>query len=202
MRHRLYYHITWTTREREPLISVGLAEFLSRFLPAIVRQERGRVIALGMVSSHLHLLVRLHPTSDIPRLLQRMKGGSANVAQREGHNGIGAELRWAKGYNIESVGPRQIPVVMEYVFHQPEHHPEEAIPGWKSANFEMEEPVAISDLSAEPRLSRDRHGGAYRGVSRLKAAARPIGRRGRRCNEIAERDSALLCSPSAPSPDC
>lgn len=142
MRDRLYFHVTWTTRDRVPLLSLELARFLSRFLPAIGRQERVKILALGMVSTHLHLLIRVHPTTEIPRLLQRMKGGSANLAQREGHNGNGPELRWAKGYNIESVSPRQVALVIAYVSHQPEHHPSEAIPGWTGVTQAQEETVA------------------------------------------------------------
>ena len=40
---------------------------------------------MGVVRSHLHLLIRLHPTTSIPRLLQRMKGGSSAIAMKEGH---------------------------------------------------------------------------------------------------------------------
>ena len=32
MFHRLYCHVVWTTREREPVIDAGLAAFLTRFL--------------------------------------------------------------------------------------------------------------------------------------------------------------------------
>jgi REP element-mobilizing transposase RayT len=35
------------------------------------------VLSLGIVRTHVHLLVRLHPTTSIPRPVQRLKGGSA-----------------------------------------------------------------------------------------------------------------------------
>jgi hypothetical protein len=70
MRHRIYLHITWTTCNRRPEIDAEAASILRRLLPAIAEQERSRVIELGMVSTHVHALLRVHPTTSIPRPLQ------------------------------------------------------------------------------------------------------------------------------------
>jgi len=131
MRDRLYVHIVWTTRDRQPTIDATVARFLTRFLPAVARQERAGLHAVGMVRTHIHLLLQLHPTTNISRLLQRLKGGSSVLANREGH--AARPLRWARGYNIESVSPRALAAAREYVLQQPAHHPREAIPGWNGA---------------------------------------------------------------------
>ena len=130
MRHRLYVHLIWTTRDRAPLINATVARFLSRFLPAIATEERATLVALGMVATHVHLLLRLNPATDIARMVQRLKGGSAVLAAREGHAEPGSPLRWAKGYNLESVSPRALPTVVHYLARQPEQHPAERIAGW------------------------------------------------------------------------
>ncbi len=130
MRHRLYVHLTWTTRDRAPLITAALARFLSGFLPAIAAKERATLLALGMVTTHVHLLLRLDPATDIARLVQRLKGGSALLANRDGHAGEHRALRWAKGYNLESVSPRVVPDVGNYVLRQALRHPDQAIAGW------------------------------------------------------------------------
>ena len=126
MRHRLYLHISWTTRDREPSLTAPFIDFLDRFLPAIARQERASILAFGAVKSHLHLIVRIDPSTSIPRLLQRWKGGSSMIAQRDGHGG-GQVVRWAKGYNVETVSPRALGDAARYVLRQAERHPGEAI---------------------------------------------------------------------------
>ena len=129
MRDRLYVHIVWTTRNREPTIEAPAAAFLARYLRAVARQERAGFHALGIVRTHVHVLLQLHPTTNISRLMQRLKGGSSVLANREGH--VGARpLRWAKGYDIESVSPRAHAAVRSYVLDQARRHPDEAIPGW------------------------------------------------------------------------
>jgi putative transposase len=131
MQHRIYYHLVWTTRDRAPLIDARLAVFLCRFLRAMGYAERAAVLEIGMVRTHVHVLVVAHPLTNIPRLLQRMKGGSAAIAVREGHASRARPLRWAPGYHIETVSPRLVPRVRAYVRGQPNHHAEEAIDGWE-----------------------------------------------------------------------
>jgi len=143
VRDRLYVHLVWTTRNRESTIDLSVARFLVRYLPAVARQERAGVHALGIVATHVHLLLQLHPTTSIPRLLQRLKGGSSVLANREGHADA-RPLRWAKGYGIASVSPRALEAVRRYVLRQAAHHPREAIPGWQH-----EENVPSPSFAAE-----------------------------------------------------
>jgi REP element-mobilizing transposase RayT len=117
MRHRIYMHIVWTTRERQPTIEATLAEFLADNFAVIIRQERARLMEIGIVSTHVHLLVRFHPTTALPRLVQRLKGGTATIANQQRLPGTRI-LRWA----LELAG--------SYVRNQHLHHPSDAIPGW------------------------------------------------------------------------
>ena len=130
MFHRLYYHVVWTTRNREPLIDAGVAAFLCRYLRGVARQERAHVLEIGMVGTHVHLLVRVHPTTELSRLLQRFKGGSSAVAGKERHSSTGVALKWSKGYSIETVSPRTLEAVRQYLRQQPARHPNDVIPGW------------------------------------------------------------------------
>lgn len=129
MHHRLHVHLVWVTRDRVASLDRVRAVYLSEHLPIIARQERARLLEIGVVTTHVHLLVRLHPTTELPRLLQRMKGGTAH--------GINASLpaarlplKWAKGYSVTSVGPRDLERVGAYVRMQHLRHPAEAIVDW------------------------------------------------------------------------
>ena len=129
MHHNLHLHVVWTTRGRFPQIDRSRAVYLAEHLPIIVRQERGRFLEVGTVSRHLHLLLRIHPTTQIPRLLQRLKGGTAHGINQRVADATGY-LRWAKGYSATSISPRDLDRVGAYVRCQPSHHPAEAIVGW------------------------------------------------------------------------
>jgi putative transposase len=131
MFHQLFYHVVWTTRERRATITATLARFLDRVLRSIAHQERAEILELGMVSTHVHLLVRAHPMTVIPRLLQRLKGASSALAGKELGLIREQQLRWAHGYTIQTISPRMVETVRDYVQHQARRHPSEAIPGWE-----------------------------------------------------------------------
>lgn len=80
-----------------------------------------RVLELGIVRDHVHLLLELPPVYDAPKLVQALKGASARIANRDGHTGRGT-LRWDKGYDFRSVGVRQLAAVTAYVRDQELKH--------------------------------------------------------------------------------
>ncbi|HET8648863.1 MAG TPA: IS200/IS605 family transposase, partial [Gemmatimonadales bacterium] len=131
MYQRLYYHLIWTTVERTPLIDAGLAGFLCRLFRAIARDEGVRILEIGMVQTHVHLLIAAPLRTDWIRLIQRLKGASSYVANREGLAGQNGPLRWARGYSIHTVSPRAVESARQYLASQPERHPDEAIEGWE-----------------------------------------------------------------------
>jgi REP element-mobilizing transposase RayT len=145
--HRLYVHVVWTTRDRAPRLDAKVAGFLWRFLRDVARQERAVVLDLGFVSTHVHLLLRLHPTTSLPRLLQRLKGGSAVIGTRESH-AHPDPLRWSKGYGVVSVSPAAVENVRRYVREQHLHHPEQAIPDWPPPEPENRVPAARARMLA------------------------------------------------------
>jgi putative transposase len=133
MRHRLLYHIVWTTRDRVALIDAPTAEFLCRAVRALAREHRAIVLEIGMVSTHIHVLVRAEPLADLPKMIGRMKGVTSRLAKVEEI----APLSWGDGYDIESVSRGDDMKVRHYLRAQPYRHPEEAIPGWPGDLFAL-----------------------------------------------------------------
>ena len=123
---RLYVHLTWTTLQRQPLINRDVVAFLRRFLPREAQRHGGRLLAAGIVGDHVHLVLRLPPVTNIPRMVQGFKGASARIANRDGLMPR-APLRWAEGYDLRSVGVRQLGTVVEYVEQQAGRHPNLAV---------------------------------------------------------------------------
>jgi putative transposase len=123
---RLYALLTWTTLRRLPLIHEGLAAFLRRALPKIADRHGTRIVELGIVRNHVHLIVELPPRPDVPRLVQGLKGASARIANRDGLMPR-AKLRWANGYDLRSLGVRDLQRAIRYVRTQNERHPDLAL---------------------------------------------------------------------------
>ncbi|HET7024255.1 MAG TPA: IS200/IS605 family transposase [Gemmatimonadales bacterium] len=135
MRHRILYHVVWVTRDRAPLIDSATADFLCRTLRTLAREHRAMVLEIGMVATHVHLLLRAHPLAELPKMIGRMKGVTSRLAKVEE---IGP-LSWADGYDIESVSPGDDAKLRHYLRAQPFRHPTEAISGWHGDTFALEE---------------------------------------------------------------
>ena len=125
----MYVHVVWTTRDRVPQLNARSAEFLSCYLPQVMEKEDATCIGLGIVSTHVHVLMAIRPTTQLPRLLQRLKGGSAHLARVQ----VGCTIKWAKGYSISTVGERALEAAHRYVCNQHVRHPGEAIPDWPTS---------------------------------------------------------------------
>jgi len=119
----LYVHVTWTTRDRRPLIDVETADLLKRLLPRIAERRGATLLELGMVQDHVHGLLRLPPVLDIPRLMQGLKGASSRVVNRDLGRAGNGRLLWASDYDMRSVSPRALDVARRYVASQGERHP-------------------------------------------------------------------------------
>ena len=119
---QIYALLTWTTRDRAPVIGPEVEEFLGRALPAIARRHGAHVIELGVVPDHVHVLLSLPTKIDFPTLVQSLKGATARIANRDGI-ARGERLRWATGYDLRTVSPgRALARVRQYVAGQKAHH--------------------------------------------------------------------------------
>ena len=122
----IYTHLSWTTFNRRPMIGPAEEAFLKAFLPTEAEKHGSTVMALGMVSDHVHMLLRFGSVIAVPKLGQSLKGSSSRLSKRtEDPNCRG--LRWAKGYDLRSVSPKSVPTVIEYVRTQAARHPDRAI---------------------------------------------------------------------------
>jgi REP element-mobilizing transposase RayT len=124
--HQLYFHIAWMTLERRPMIDGATRDFLSDFLRRTAIRERTEVVAIAILQTHVHVLVRSGPRVDLSRLVRLMKGGSSHAANRLAENKLG--LRWAREYSATTVSPKSLPKAVHYLETQEQHHPGEGVP--------------------------------------------------------------------------
>ncbi len=129
----LTYHIVFSTKFREPLITPSLRDELHPYIGGIVRNKGGVLIRIGGIADHIHIVARLRPDIAVSDMLRIVKANSSKwVNERSKHGG--GRFAWQTGYGAFTVSPSQLPGLNEYVEHQEEHH--------RSRSFQ-EEYVAI-----------------------------------------------------------
>jgi putative transposase len=118
---RLYYHLVWATKERQPLINSDREDELYRYIIAKADALACIVHAIGGVEDHIHLIVSIPPTLAIAEFVKKIKGSSAHYLNQA----LSASLDkfgWQEGYGVFSLGGKQLEQAVEYVKNQKAHH--------------------------------------------------------------------------------
>ncbi len=115
---RLVYHIVFSTKNREPWIDPSWCEERYAYIGGIVRNRKGELLAIGGVSDHVHLLVRLAADRSISDVVRDIKSNSSGWLH--GRNVM--PFAWQDGYGAFTLSPSAIPGVTAYIHAQEEHH--------------------------------------------------------------------------------
>ncbi len=116
----LNYHIIFGTRNRQNLIVPEIRKPLFKYIGGIIRRQNGRLIEIGGVSDHLHLLCNCHQTNPVADFVQSIKANATRWIKdrEEGHD----NFRWQNKYGAFAVSKSRIENVARYIRNQEEHH--------------------------------------------------------------------------------
>ncbi len=117
---RLYVHFVWATWDRLPLIEPAWESALYHEIHSEVHEMGAKVLELGGIENHLHLLLRFTATHSMAGLIKQIKGSSAFFVNRHGftHN----HFKWQGGYAALTVSQWHLTRVANYIRNQKQHH--------------------------------------------------------------------------------
>lgn len=113
-------HCVFSTKERRTMITPGLQERLWPYLGGIARENKMKLLSVGGVADHVHLLLSLPATLSISKAMQLLKGGSSKWIHDtfpEHHL-----FSWQEGYGAFSIGISDVGRTMAYIETQALHH--------------------------------------------------------------------------------
>lgn len=115
----LHYHVTFSTKDRYPLITKDWRHNLHAYIGGIVKNTGGLPVAIGGTEDHVHVLIGLRSTHRLDYVMRDLKSGSSEWI----HQTVGKrKFSWQPGYLATTVSPSQVAAVTRYVLHQEEHH--------------------------------------------------------------------------------
>ncbi len=71
---KLYYHIVFSTKNRQPIITSDVEDELHKYISGIVRGIDGSCIEINGMPDHIHLLAILPPKNAVRRSLKDLDG--------------------------------------------------------------------------------------------------------------------------------
>jgi REP element-mobilizing transposase RayT len=120
MAGEILFLITWKTIHNRPLVDGSMADHLVGILPKLALLEHATILELAVIPDHVHAVVRTEFRPDLPALVQRLKGASSRLINRD--TAPAAPLKWQAGYHVTSVGRRSLPYVRNYLDRQASKH--------------------------------------------------------------------------------
>jgi putative transposase len=128
--HQLYYHATWSTKERYPMIDTELQKPLHSYLSGKTIDMGGIAFAVGGVMDHVHVCLMIPPQISISTFLGQLKGASAHWINHIAKPG--AEFHWQDGYAIFTLSKVGLKRVVAYIENQETHHRDKTYKeGWE-----------------------------------------------------------------------
>ncbi|HMT08942.1 MAG TPA: IS200/IS605 family transposase [Pyrinomonadaceae bacterium] len=114
----LLYHIVLGTKDHFPLISPTWEDELYRYLGGIIRNHKGKPIAINGMPDHTHVFARLEPVVALSDFVRDLKASSSKWI-RNNHQ---PKFSWQRRYGAFSVSESAANIVRDYVRNQKKHH--------------------------------------------------------------------------------
>ena len=118
---RLYYHVVWATKYRQPVIDDGMIIPITQAIERTTSDQDVTIYAVGVMPDHVHVLAQIPPTLAVSVVVGRWKGASSHAANEHRPMAL-AKLAWQEGYGALSVSQSGFDRVLEYVQNQRERH--------------------------------------------------------------------------------
>lgn len=134
---RLYYHLVWATKNREPIITAAVEDELFRYLIHKTAELDVRLYAVNGWLEHIHLVAAIPPKIAVAEAVKTLKGGSSHYLNHIAR--LDFTFAWQRGYGALSVGERQLDIAVAYVLKQKEHHANQTANKWLERITDLED---------------------------------------------------------------
>ena len=117
---QIHIHTVFAVHNRESAIEKSWRDDLYKYLIAIIQNHGHKVLSIGGMTDHVHILFGMRPTQSLSDLMQQTKRDSSEWINRTGFTA--GKFSWQEGYGAFSYGKSQVPAVINYISKQEQHH--------------------------------------------------------------------------------
>lgn len=115
----LLYHIVYSTKNREPLITTYKKD-LHKFICSNIIRQGGQVFSVNGTDDHIHIAAKLLPRYSVSNILKLIKGNSSKWVNEQGK--CVNHFSWQIGYGAFTISKSKLNKVIRYINSQEEHH--------------------------------------------------------------------------------
>ena len=113
-------HIVFSTKNRTPVLAKPVQLGLYPYMVGIAETIRCKILSVGGIDDHVHILISLAKTISVADMVQEIKRGSSRWITRSIPEL--SDFSWQAGYGTFSIGQSQVATVAKYIESQKKHH--------------------------------------------------------------------------------
>jgi REP element-mobilizing transposase RayT len=117
---QIHIHGVFAVQNRISLILEAWREDLYRYISGIVQNHGHKMLQIGGMPDHIHILFGMRPVETLSGLMKTVKGESSEWINKQRF--VPGRFSWQEGYGAFSYGKSQVDDVVQYIANQPEHH--------------------------------------------------------------------------------
>ncbi len=117
-----YFQLVFAVKNRESFIRRTWKSKLEMYITGVVQNQHHKMLAIGAMPEHIHILIGYNVNYLIPDLVEEIKTSSNIWIKKEGFSGL--SFGWQKGYGAFTYSHEQIYQVINYILSQEKHHRE------------------------------------------------------------------------------
>jgi REP element-mobilizing transposase RayT len=146
---QIHIHFVFAVKHRNAVINDSWKEELYKYIAGIIRNNEHKLIAIGGMPDHIHILIGVRPSQSISDLMQDVKGNSSKWINEKRY--LNTKFEWQEGYGAFSYSKSQINDVVNYINNQETHHAkksfkEEYLEILKKFEVDYDEKYVFGDL--------------------------------------------------------
>jgi len=117
---QIHIHTIFAVQNRLSLIQKEWQDELYKYIAGIITNNGHKLLQIGGMPDHVHILFGMKPTQSLSDLMQDIKGDSSLWINKK--RLIRGKFSWQEGYGAFSYGKSQIDSVVKYIQQQEIHH--------------------------------------------------------------------------------
>lgn len=117
---QIYIQVVFAVEARDSLVHPDWKGELFKYITGIVKKKGQKLIAIGGVADHIHLLIGITPSTSLSDLVRDIKASSSKFINDRKY--VRGQFRWQEGFGAFSYSRSHIDAVAKYVLNQEVHH--------------------------------------------------------------------------------
>jgi len=117
---QIHIHAVFAVQNRISLINQSWQDRLYKYIIAIIQKHEHKVLSIGGMPDHIHILFGFRPTQALSVLVQEVKRDSSEWINKE--KLVRGRFSWQEGYGAFSYSKSHVSKVANYIETQEKHH--------------------------------------------------------------------------------